>query len=71
MVPSGSVQDWGLIDESNRIKLKNDIPRVPGGRKEYNHLNKALDIMLETKRDATEGQIHVPGLPYLIDKYVQ
>ncbi|KAG0696945.1 hypothetical protein DFH29DRAFT_948695 [Suillus ampliporus] len=63
------VQDWGLIDESHRETLKNDIPRVRGGRLEYTHLNATLDTLLEIKRVATQSQVHVFGLGNTIELY--
>lgn len=65
------LQDWGLIDKSNDTALRNDIPRVRGGRKEFKLLNSTLDTMLEMKAAATEKQIPVPGLSKLIEIYLQ
>ncbi|KAG1827807.1 hypothetical protein EV424DRAFT_598533 [Suillus variegatus] len=65
------VQDWGRIDESNRIELRNDLPLVRGGRKEYSLLNSSLDAMLETKAIATKNQVRVAGLSKLLDMYFQ
>ncbi|KAG2135803.1 hypothetical protein DEU56DRAFT_981006 [Suillus clintonianus] len=64
------VQDsWGPIDESNEQTLKNRISRVHG--EEGGLLNSALDIMLKTKVVATNSQIPVPGLPRMIDFYME
>ncbi|KAG1863835.1 hypothetical protein F4604DRAFT_1031886 [Suillus subluteus] len=65
------VQDWGLIDKSNITQLRNEIPIVRGGRKEYGHLNSALDAMLEIKAVAIQHQVRVPGLTKMIEKYFQ
>jgi hypothetical protein len=65
------VQDWGLIDESNLTMLRNEIPMVHGGRKEYGYLNSALDTMLEIKEIATRDEVRVPGLTKMVEKYLQ
>ncbi|KAG2039663.1 hypothetical protein BDR03DRAFT_950801 [Suillus americanus] len=65
------VQDWRSIDKSNITWLRNEVPKVRGGRKEYGQLNSALDTMLEIKTVAIQHQLHIPGLTKMIEKYFQ
>ncbi|KAG2047306.1 hypothetical protein BDR06DRAFT_1013987 [Suillus hirtellus] len=64
-----SVQDWGMINESNITELKNEISMFRGRREEHRRLNSSLDTLLEIKAIATENQVHVPGLPKLLKSY--
>lgn len=65
------LQDWGSIDKSNDTALRNDIPRVFRGKKQFSLLNSTLDTMLDMKEVATQNQVEVPGLANLIEKYLQ
>jgi hypothetical protein len=65
------VQDWGKIDESNKARLRSEIPRVAGSSKEYARLHSTLDTMLEMKGVATQHQLHVAGLARVLQTYLE
>ncbi|KAG2364054.1 hypothetical protein BDR07DRAFT_1608445 [Suillus spraguei] len=57
------------IDKSNIVALRDDIPKVRGGRDEYALLNKTLDAILDIKTVATQQQVCVPALSKLLELY--